>query len=567
MKKKTIMKKGLAMLLVLGMVSGMLTGCGSGGKKAAKTTVFKEEIEAAYVNGEFDARSVTEGVKLTIGIPSNAKVVDYETNNMTVLIEEKLGVDLEFMVLPSADYDSKIGVMVLSGEELPDIIFSAGQYANWIDEGVLVDLTEFYENEDVSANIHAAEARSDKEIIKYMTRPDGRIYALPHMNDEIYAEVASKLWVYQPWLDELGLEVPKTMEEFYEACKLVVENDMNGNGKADEVAVSGVSLERWFDCMMSSFVFAHEENWRVVEDGKISLAYTTDEWKEGLKYIKKFFDEGLIPEETLTQASAQYNTLLYSSTPKVFAFSDFQYSGTDVERRAEYTAIPALEGPDGVKYSAYDFKIPTAGAVITTDCENPLAAFLVCDYMCSLEMSLTQRFGEQGVDWDFWEDAQENFGDAGEFVSTFEGYDIVFYPYDMFNFQLSPNAQNVCYKQTGPMIIDRATASGAGVWVESADDNIRMMAELEIVTSDAASECLKYQPEQVYDFAPLTTEEQDDVADVASAMLTYVKEKTSIFLIGQEDIDKEWKNYLKELENIGMNDYLDILQKAYDRVH
>ena len=193
-------------------------------------------------------------------------------------------------------------------------------------------------------------------------------------------------------MDELGLEVPETMEEFYEACKLVVENDMNGNGKADEVAVSGTSLERWFDCMMSSFVYAHEENWRVVEDGKISLAYTTDEWKEGIKYIKKFFDEGLIPEETLTQASAQYNTLLYSSTPKVFAFSDFQYSGTDTARRAEYTAIPALKGPKGVQYSAYEFRIPTPGAVITTDCENPLAAFLVCDYMCSLEMSLTQRF-------------------------------------------------------------------------------------------------------------------------------------------------------------------------------
>ena len=46
-----------------------------------------------------------------------------------------------------------------------------------------------------------------------------------------------------------------------------------------------------------------------------------------------------------------------------------------------------------------------------------------------------------------------------------------------------------------------------------------------------------------------------------------ISTRTSIFLIGQEDIDKEWKNYLKELENIGMNDYLDILQKAYDRVH
>ena len=567
MKKKMIMKKGLSMLLVLGMVSGMLTGCGSGSGKSGKTDVYAEEIQAAYVDGKFDARSVTEGVKLTIGIPSNAKVVDYETNNMTVMIEEELGVDLEFMVLPSADYGSKLSVMVLSGEELPDILFDANQYLNWIDEGVLVDLTEFYENEDVSANIHAAEERSEKEIIKYMTRPDGRIYAVPHLNDEIYGEVASKLWVYQPWLDALGLDVPKTMEEFYNACKLVVENDMNGNGKADEVGVAGVSLDRWFDCMMSSFVYSHEDNWRVVEDDKVSVAYTTDEWKQGVKYIKKFFDEGLIPEETLTQASDSYNSLLYSSTPKVFAFADYQFTGTDTTRRAEYTAIPALEGPDGVKYSCYNYRTPDAGAVITTDCENPLAAFLVCDYMCSLEMSLTQRFGEQGVDWDFWDVAQENYGDTSEFVSTFEGYDIVFYPYDMISFANATSAQNKCYKQIGPMYIDRDTASGAAVWLESADDNVRTLAELEIVTADAAAECQKYQPEQVYDYAPLTTEETENVADILSAMNTYVKEKTSAFLVSQENIDKEWDNYLKELENIGIDEYLKILQEAYDRVH
>lgn len=567
MKKTRVMKRGIAGLLALGMTMSLLTGCGDTGKKAGKTNVYAEEIQAAYIDGEFNARSVTEGVKLTIAVPSNAQVEDYETNGMTLKIEEDLGVDLEFMVLPSADYVSKLGVMVMTGNELPDIIFDASTYVNWIDEGALVDLTEFYENEDVSANIHAADERSEKDIVKYMTRPDGKIYAIPHINDEIYGEVDSKLWVYQPWLDALGLDVPETMEEFYEACKAVVENDMNGNGKADEIGITGVALDRWFDTMMSSFVYAHEEYWRVVEDGKVSFAYTTDEWKEGIKYIKKFFDEGLIPQETLTQASDQYNALMYASTPQVFAFSDYQYRGTDQDRRLEYTAIPALEGPEGVQYSCYNFRTPEAGAVITTDCENPLAAFLVCDYMCSLEMSLTQRYGEQGVDWDFWEDAQEYYGDVSGFVSTFEGYDIVFYPYDMINFTLSATTQNKCYKQVGPMVIDRATASGAGVWIESNDANVKKLAEIEVITAEAAAACLEYQPEEVYDFAPLTTDEQAEVADIVSALTTYVKETTAAFLSGQKDIDSEWDKYIKELENIGINDYLETLQKAYDRVH
>ena len=42
---------------------------------------------------------------------------------------------------------------------------------------------------------------------------------------------------------------------------------------------------------------------------------------------------------------------------------------------------------------------------------------------------------------------------------------------------------------------------------------------------------------------------------------------TSAFLSGEKDIDKEWNSYIKELENIGYEDYLEVLQTAYDRVH
>lgn len=565
MKRKT-MKKLLCLAIAVAMATTTLVGCGKGNGSGSGTADNKivEEQAKKYADLK-DVKEVTDGEKLTIAVPSNAKVLDFNTNNMTKKMEEDLGVDLEFIELPSADYASKLNVMIMGGEELPDIIFSPSSYTNWIEEGVLYDLTPFYENKTFSKNIQAGAERSGKDLVGYITRPEGGIYCVPRFIEETYTSVQQKLWVYQPWLDQLGAKVPTTMDEYYEVCKQVVATDLNGNGKKDEIGITGSGLGMWFDCMMSSFVYAHDSSWRLIEDGKISFAYTTDEWKEGLKYMKKFFDEGIIPKETLSQAQDQYKAIYNAATPTLFSFADWNYTGTDLNRRAEYTVVPALTGPNGARYSCNQPVVPTAGAVITVDCENPLAAFLVCDYMCSEEMSLTQRYGERGVDWDYMEDVK--VAPADQFVPTFKGYDIKFYPYDMIAFWNSTEAQSKCYRQVGPMVLDMTITAGAGVWIQSPDDNTRKLAELELVTADAALSCYTDQPKEVIDFAPLTMEETGEVADIKSAINSYVEEMTCAFLSGEQDIDASWDSFIQELNNIGMKEYLETLQKAYDRVH
>lgn len=553
-------------MLVAIMAATALTGCGNGGSSGRKAgdNALVEEQAKKYADIT-DVKEVTDGVKLTIAVPSNAKVLDYNTNNQTKIIEEKLGVDLEFIELPSADYSSKLNVMIMGGEELPDIIFSPDGYSNWIEEDVLYDLSPFYENDTFAANINKGVERSGKDLIKYITRPEGGIYCVPKFVEETYTSVQQKLWVYQPWLDALGEKAPTTMDEYYELCKKVAATDLNGNGKKDEIALTGAGLGQWFDCMMSAFIYAHDSSWRLIENGKISFAYTEDEWKTGLKYMKKFFDEGLIPRETLSQASDQYKAIYNASTPVLFSFGDWNYTGTDLNRRAEYTVVPALTGPNGVRYSCNLAVTPSAGAVITTDCENPLAAFLVCDFMCSEEMSITQRYGQRGVDWDYMGDV--TVGEASEFVSTFEGYETKFYPYDMIAFWNSTEAQSKCYRQVGPMILDMSITAGAGVWIEADDPTVKKLAELEVTTANAALVCYEDQPEEIIDYAPLTMDETNEAADIKSAINSYVQEITCAFLSGDKDIDEYWDTYVKTLEDMGINEYLKMLQTAYDRVH
>ena len=564
MKTKIVTKKMLSVALVITMVATAFVGCGGGGSSRKGDNKLVEEQAKQYADVK-DLKEITDGVKLTIAVPTSARVLDFNTNNQTKMIEEKLGVDIQFVELPSADYSSKLNVMIMGGEDLPDIIFSPSGYENWIEEDVLYDLSPFYKNETFAANILAGSERSGKDLVKYVTRPEGGIYCVPRFIEETYTSVQQKLWVYKPWLDKLGEKVPTTMEEYYRICKKVVATDLNGNGKKDEIALTGTELGPWFDTTMSAFVYAHDTSWRLLENGKVSFAYTSDEWKEGIKYMKKFFDEGLIPKETLSQASDQYKAIYNSATPTLFSFADWNYTGTDLNRREEYVVVPALTGPSGARYSCNLAVTPTAGAVITTDCENPLAAFLVCDYMCSEEMSITQRYGQQGVDWDYMKDV--TVGKADEFVSTFDGYETKFYPYDMIAFWNSTEAQSKCYRQVGPMILDMTITAGAGVWTAAKDPTVKKLADLELVTADAALACYKDQPKEVIDYAPLTVDETNEIADARSAINSYVKEITCAFLSGERDVDSYWDTYIKTLEDMGIKEYQKALQTAYDRAH
>ena len=76
-----------------------------------------------------------------------------------------------------------------------------------------------------------------------------------------------------------------------------------------------------------------------------------------------------------------------------------------------------------------------------------------------------------------------------------------------------------------------------------------------------------YIPEQVVDFAPLTTEEVESIVDAKASLSSYVNESIGAFLTGSWDIDDKWDEYIAELEKIGYKEVLATYQAGYDRAH
>jgi putative aldouronate transport system substrate-binding protein len=364
----------------------------------------------------FDPKSVCDGVTLTVAVAENTRISDWNENEMTRYIEDKLGVNLEFEVYPKADFFSKVNAMVMAGDELPDlIIFPSSDntsYLNWAKQGALKELSDYYADPNLSANITAANEGAGYDIATYMKNGDNQIYALPRLEQGIGMQSTQRFWIYQPWLDEMGVGVPATIDEYYDVCKYVSEHDMNGNGDTtDEYALMGYGFDDadtnwgdWFEPLMRAVVDAWDPNFAVVNDGQVSFAYTTDAWKEGLKYIKKFFDEGLIGTELFTNTIDDCKANLYAEGPLCLSFTGWQWEGDDLKIKNNYTYVDGLKGPDGQEgYSDYMPILPSAGAVISADSKNPEAAFLVCDLMGCEYLSLITRYGEEGVNWAYWD--------------------------------------------------------------------------------------------------------------------------------------------------------------------
>ena len=503
-----------------------------------------------------------------IAISDSINVEDFETNTMTLKLEEACGVDLTFEVYPSTDYNSKINMMISAGgTELPDVVLvspSDAELLSWIESGVLLPITEYCYDEAMAPNLHEAMERTGVNILQQITMYDGEIYGIPLFNQSYTNEYPNKAYYNMEWLEQMGMSAPTTADELYALLVKVKETDLNGNGIHDEIGMVGTfgsGYEGWFNYCMTPFVYTGDSNYLTVKDGVVGLAYTTEEWKEGIKFIRKLFEEGLIPQEILTQDGNQYLAMLNSTEPTTMMFHYMSPSRVNAanEWRNVYEAVPPLNGPDGKPVSRYAPSVPNNGSFfIMRDCENPEAAFKVGDMLVSQYFSIMTRWGEEGVDWDF----AENVENADQYVAVVDGFELLLVVYDDASFWSSGEVQNRSWMQKGPYIREYAIANG-----RAADPETISLYDQHIAEGDNLYQINAYRPDEYIPKLIYSADEIDVVADIQTTLNDFVREWTANFMAGNMDIDENWDAFQEELKNIGVDEYLEIVQTVYDRMY
>lgn len=610
MKSKKV-KRLLAAALAAVMLVSSMTGCGTQGAVNSDPTnapdstnvsdptnapeatqgteaVDEDAFEHDPVLNELGADTICkEKVTITIGIKSNANVEDYDTNWYTQMIEEAANVDLEFVIFPAGnDGQTKLQMMVTGGEKLPDIIMwgqTEAQAMAWGEEGYIIPLEDYFEN----SSYYAAQGFervidvSGLDILQYITTTDGHIWGFPSYSETKTNTAQYSMLIYQPWLEALGLEAPTTTEEFYDVLYAFKTKDPNGNGKADEIPLLGADMQAGgygacsYMALMNPFIYcSSKNNFLLSENGEVSVAYTTDEWKEGVKYVAQLVADGLFDKVSFTQTKDDFSAVINGSAEPivgVFGYSTAGFVAADHVTKNGWMYVKPLEGPDGTKNAVYVPDLPSMKAHITTDCEHPEVAFRILDLMTREDFVITNRWGKQGENWDYVANLNEEEWEAKKSAELgveveydwvngeYAGYPALFFETN----KAYGQPTNSMWQNAGLSLRTAEVVCGLNAALKRYDEASTGNPANEYSQTDWVTEANSLKPDEV--ITKITYANAEDTAEAATIeaeLVDYVFEKLAAWYTGAADVEAEWDSYLAELEQIGLSRYLELIGSA-----
>lgn len=509
---------------------------------------------------------------MTVGVPDHNLVIDWETNEMTRYLEDKLGVNLDFVKYPYdvTEYRQKVELNVMAGgASLPDVLaltFDLSQVQLYGEMGAFLPLNDYINNMpllDEHLAALTANPISKEDYVRYLTCSDGNIYGLGTCNTTVNNSVSSgRIMIYEPWLKEYltsaNLEDVTTTAQFKDMLIYFRDHDMNGNGDTtDEIPLMcgkdqfKTNLLRQ---LMNPFVYT-QEHYYSNENGTVTFVPVTEGWKEGLKYIKSLFDEGLISTLSLTQDATQFNAVC-TAEPHILGamarVSTSNMAATD-PRREQFVITGALEGPTGLRQVTKQPNLPSVRFAVTKNCKDVAKAVELADWMYSIEVSVWNRYGQENVHWKRL--TGDEIGESQYASMGFRGDIMEFNP-------IWGNAQNIHWNQLGPNILDGSemTLRLAVVKAEGKYDSATrigegILRELNYANTENAMFGLIF-----------TADEQEVINEYRGTINGYIEETLAQFVTGVVDIDAGWDNYVNELKKMGLETYLAAVQSCWTRM-
>ena len=532
--------------------------------------VAQAAITDSNVNEPGTIPVLKEPTKITIGVSQDASYESWKTSAIGDWVKQQTNVEIEWKFYPTKSSDARqqieLEIADSQGKDLPDIILgilNESQRNAFGKDGYILELTDMFANQ--GAFFYEAcirEGMKAAEILKYCKSPNGGLYGVPTFDLALGNAYSNRAWICKDFLEALDMESPTTADELYEFLKAVKENDLNGNGKKDEIGIIG-SANGWngnpLAWLQNMFIYCDNTDDRfMVVDGELDVSYDKEDYREFLIYARKLCDEKLLDPLSFTQ---EYNAAFL---PQVTA-EELQVAiaicggvggfGANV---SHYQAAEVIEGPNGYKASTFT---PSSGAIATTQAyitcaaERPEAcfAFLMIGFS-DANYPINARYGQQGLDWDYCTDGETGLYEALGYPAVFKwlrgdirsitgqtsvwgGANVTTLPFI--------GKMGMCYYVDTSVEGNMGTAMTAGNTVAQAP----------------------YAPEEVVYKIIYTEEEAEATAENRANIRSYIKEARTQFVAGNLDpnSDDDWNAYINQLKEYHYEDILEIDREAYLR--
>lgn len=252
----------------------------------------RPESGGAESGGNASGKPVT--LKIEVFDRGNSPAGSSVTNNyLTRYAQDNFGtpnnIKLEYVPVPRSEEVKKLNVLMASGGDVPDIVFTydSGTFYRYAQQGGLADLGELLDEHGPNLKAFLGE-----ETLAY-GRVYGKQYALPAKRSHL-GKYAS--FIRQDWLDALGLPVPQTTEELYETLKAFKEKDPGRTG-GKTIPLGMTIAPAQYEPLIWSFIkpVTEEQRYTLTQQlGSRDYPILLPGFKDALQFMNKLYNEGLI---------------------------------------------------------------------------------------------------------------------------------------------------------------------------------------------------------------------------------------------------------------------------------
>jgi putative aldouronate transport system substrate-binding protein len=454
-------------------------------------------------------------------------------------LEKRTGVHIEWTHPANGQEKDSFNLMIAAGY-YPDIIYDYNYYTGGLDkavsDGVYIKLNDLIAQ--YAPNYQKVRTKNG-DVRRGTMTDSGSLVAFYSINTPIQGPWMG-MAVRKDWLDDLGLKLPVTYDDWYTMLKAFKEKKdasaplwINNRG-SDMFGIlpSGYGVTALGSTIAGSFIMVN---------GNVKYSPLENGYKEYITMLAKWYKDGLIDRDYFTRKDSLVPSSL-ADTGKSGAFADVYtlmaaHKLTSQDKKINVVAVPnpVKTAGDKLHIRQYNFEVGNNKACITTACKDPVLAAKWLDYMYSDEGSLLCMYGVEGQTYNM---ADGKPVPSDLIVKNPEGL-------SMGDARNKYTAWQPCqyFWERELAGLDQGGLDAINkIWPSNSDGSYMMPA------------------------VTLTIDEGNKFSKIMNDVDTYALEMSTKFIIGAEPLSK-YDEFINRIKDMGIAQAIRIQQTALNRYH
>jgi putative aldouronate transport system substrate-binding protein len=544
MGRKTKLASALGWLLIMAVLCSACVKSNADRLETKEPPIDKPEVLAAEgLAGEYPLQTEKQ---LTYWAELNGNAGSIKPSFQDVPFfqewQRRTGVKLDFIQPPANQAKEAINVLLASGE-LPDVLeyewasFPGGP-EKAISDGYILRLNDAIDKYAPHLKKYLSE---HPEIDKQVKTDNGSYYVFPFIQGDDLLRTYQGPIIRKDWLDELGLALPVTIDDWYEVLKAFKEK------KGIEAPLTFLGVPNpLFGIESGGFVgaFGVKKGFYLDQD-KVKYGPLEPGYKSFLALFRKWYAEGLIDKNIATVDTKTLDSNMISGRSGASIWNAGAGIGTwqplvkEQQAKAQFVPAPypVLHKGERPKFGQRSHMYMGSGGVaISSKSENVELAARMLDFGYSPEGHLLFNFGIEGVSY--------------EMKDGYPAYtDLILQNPD----KLAPSQALAMYNRAsyfGPFVQDIRYLEQYYMLPEQ-KDAIKVWSD-----TDAGRTMLPQMPK--------TEQESTELSAIMLDVTTLVDEMSLKIILGIEPVDA-FDNYVAQIESLKIHRAIEIQKIALER--